>query len=362
MDFKLLDSIFSTLRLDPPSKLVLLEADSLRSIHVPPYPPDCPALILNLDSHELAFAVKTILLANYPASFSIRVIHEKEIQETSVEKLDGLNQWNANTSLYVPSLGEGTSFEAFHEIVAHLRAPNGCPWDREQTHESLRTNLLEEAYETLDTIDKRDFTAMHEEFGDLMLQVLLHSQIAYEESEFSITEVIKGICDKLVRRHPHVFGDVKVNSVNDVLQNWEKVKETERKTKGEKQKGFLDGIPAALPALGQAQEYQSRAARVGFDWPEIDGVLDKIKEEIQEVKEADGLDHITEEVGDLLFALVNLARWKKVDAESALRGTNLKFKRRFAHIETGARSQGKNLSDLSLDEMESLWQEAKKKE
>lgn len=359
MDFSLVDSIFSTLRFVPPSKLVLLEADSLRSAHVPPYPPDCPALILGIDSKELASALKMILLANYPESFLVRVVRGDEIRETMLAKLDAANQWSAETSLYVPSLGEGTSLEAFQEIVAHLRAPNGCPWDREQTHESLRTNLLEETYEALDAIDRRDFSAMREEFGDLMLQVMLNAQIAYEESEFSIVTVIKNICDKLIRRHPHVFGEVKVKGVEDVLQNWEKLKEAERRDNG-KRKGILDGVSAALPALNQAQEYQSRAARVGFDWPGIEGVLDKIAEEIQEVREADAPGRVSEEIGDLLFALVNLARWQKVDAESALRGTNMKFKRRFAHIEAGAQAQGRDLSDLSLDEMESLWQEAKR--
>lgn len=362
MDISLVDSIFSTLRIAPPSRLVLLEADSLRSAHVPPFPPDCPALILGIGTKELASVIGTILLANYPESFSVQWVGRDEVREITVGKLDELNRWSADAGLYVPSLGEGTSFEAFQEIVAHLRAPNGCPWDREQTHESLRANLLEETYEALDAIDRRDFPAMREEYGDLMLQVMLNAQIAHEEAKFSITTVVKGICDKLIRRHPHVFGEVKVNGVGDVLQNWEKLKENERKTNGGEQKGFLDGVSAALPALNQAQEYQGRAARVGFDWPEIEGVLEKIAEEIQEVKQADAPDDVSEEIGDLLFALVNLARWKKVDAESALRGTNLKFKQRFAHIEAGAKAQGRNLSDLSLEEMESLWQEAKKKE
>jgi tetrapyrrole methylase family protein/MazG family protein len=195
--------------------------------------------------------------------------------------------------------------------------------------------------------------------GDLLLQTL-NSQIAYEEGAFTIQDVVKSIYDKIIRRHPHVFGEVKVDGVGHVLQNWEKLKEKERKDKQE-EKGLLDGVPAALPALNQAQEYQERAARVGFDWPEIEGVLEKIAEEIREVEEASEPGHVAEELGDLFFALVNLARWKNVDAESALRGTNLKFKQRFAYIEAGANGQGRNLSDLSLDEMESLWQEAKRK-
>jgi tetrapyrrole methylase family protein/MazG family protein len=173
--------------------------------------------------------------------------------------------------------------------------------------------------------------------------------------------VIRGVYDKIIRRHPHVFGDVEVGGVEGVLTNWEKLKEKERKH-AEQEKGLLDGVPLALPALSQAQEYQDRAARVGFDWPEIQGVLDKIGEEIREVKEASNEAELSDELGDLLFALVNLARWKKVDAESALRGTNQKFKRRFSYVERGAKSQGRNLTDLSLDEMEALWQQAKKVE
>ncbi|HEX2998493.1 MAG TPA: nucleoside triphosphate pyrophosphohydrolase, partial [Anaerolineales bacterium] len=263
--------------------------------------------------------------------------------------------------LYVPAMGEGTSFEAFAEIIAHLRAPNGCPWDREQTHESLRKHMLEESYEAISAIDSGDFVEMREEFGDLLLQVVLQSQIANEESQFNINQVVQGIYSKIVRRHPHVFGDVEVADVDGVLLNWEKLKEKERGKKKDG-KGFLDGVPLALPALSQAQEYQDRAARVGFDWPEIEGVLAKIAEEIDEVKRATNEEELAAEIGDLLFALVNLARWKKVDAESVLRGTNMKFKKRFSYIEQNAKKQGRELSSLSLDEMESFWQEAKHKE
>ena len=264
------------------------------------------------------------------------------------------------TCLYLPALNEGTSFEAFQEIVAHLRAPNGCPWDKEQTHDSLRKHLLEELYEAIAALDSGNFDSMREEFGDLLLQIMLHSQIASEEGEFTANDVVKGIYDKIIRRHPHVFGDAKVSGVDGVLTNWEKLKDKERKVKGEKEKGMLDGVPLALPALSQAQEYQDRAAHVGFDWPVIDGVLDKLAEEIQEVKQAETDFELADEIGDLFFVLVNFARWKKVDAESALRGTNMKFKKRFGYIETNAKKQGRSLSDMKLEEMDALWDEAKK--
>ena len=178
--------------------------------------------------------------------------------------------------------------------------------------------------------------------------------------QFNINQVIQGIHSKIVRRHPHVFGDLKLDGVDGVLANWEKLKEQERGKKKE-DKGMLDGVPIALPALSQAQEYQDRAARVGFDWPEIEGVLDKVKEEIEEIKNAETDFELASEIGDLFFALVNVARWKKVDSESVLRGTNAKFKKRFAYVEEGAKRQGRNLSDLTLEEMEALWNEAKKR-
>ena len=173
-------------------------------------------------------------------------------------------------------------------------------------------------------------------------------------------DVFKGIYDKLIRRHPHVFGETKVDGVGSVLKNWEKLKAEERAGGSEPEKGLLDGVPLALPALLQAQDYQDRAARVGFDWPEIEGVLEKIAEEIQEVRQAANEQELAGELGDLIFSLVNLARWKKIDAESALRGTNMRFRQRFAYVEAGAKKQARNLSDMSIDEMEALWQEAKK--
>jgi len=360
MDFNLVSSVFEILRITPPSKLTLLDAQTLASAHIPPFPPDMPALLTGVYSVELALQIKKVLLTVYPKEHEVNWVED---QKSKVGRLNDFQpstfDFQLSTCLYIPSLGEGTSFEAFVEIVAHLRAPDGCPWDKEQTHQTLRTHLLEESYETLTAMDENDSAGMREEFGDLLLQIVLNSQIGGEASEFTMTEVIKGIYDKIVRRHPHVFGDVELNSVDGVLQNWEKLKEKERGKKKE-DKGMLDGVPKALPALTQALEYQDRAARVGFDWPEVDGVLDKVREEIEEIKQAQNLDEVTAELGDLFFVLVNLARWRKVDAESALRGTNIKFKKRFGYVEQGAKKQGRNLSDMTLEEMDVLWNEAKK--
>lgn len=358
MDFSLATSTFDTLRLPPPSKLTLLDAQEFSSAHFPPTPPDVDTLILGIDSRELAAQVKVVLQANYPDTHGIFLVDGGKKKEERLEALSS-GDYSSSTCLYIPSLGKGTSFEAFAEIVAHLRAPDGCPWDKEQTHQTLRKHLLEESYEALSAIDANDAAGMREEFGDLLLQIVLNAQIANEIKDFSMREIIHGIYDKIVRRHPHVFGDVKLDGVNGVLKNWEKLKEKERGGKKD-DKGLLDGVPSILPALNQAQEYQDRAARVGFDWPEIEGVLDKIREEIEEIKQAQNLEEVTSELGDFFFVLVNLARWRKVDAESALREANFKFKKRFGYVEKSAKNQGRNLSDMTLEEMDAFWNEAKK--
>ncbi len=361
-----LEPTFRALGIDPFPQLVLIDALTLGQAHVPSYAPDSPVLVSQIYSRIVASEVKSTLGSIYPDQHPVRFVHGAGTQDELVEDLplyeiDRSEHIGLLSSLYVAPLGEGTSFEAFQEIVAHLRAPDGCPWDREQTHASLRTHLLQESYEAMAAMDAGDPDGMREEFGDLLLQIVLNAQIANEEGDFSANDVIRDIYDKIIRRHPHVFGDVKVAGVQGVLSNWEKLKEKERKH-SDQEKGLLDGVPVAMPALSQAQEYQDRAARVGFDWPEIEGVLEKIAEEVHEVQEAGSEPELENELGDLLFALVNLARWKKVDAEAALRGTNQKFKKRFAYIEQGAKKESRNLSDLSLDEMEALWQKAKRDE
>jgi tetrapyrrole methylase family protein / MazG family protein len=358
MNFSLVSQTFDVLGISAPPRLILLEALTLSSAHVPPYPPDMPVLFLNVDSKPTALHLKAVLLTTYPKEHEVIWVSGARKNAERIEDIGG-DGLSGDTCLYVPALGEGTSFESFAEIVAHLRAPNGCPWDKEQTHESLRKHLLEESYEAIHAIDSGDLTDMREEFGDLLLQVVLQAQIANDEKQFNVNQVVQGIYSKIVRRHPHVFGDLKLDGVDGVLANWEKLKEKERSEK-RAERGLLDGVPLALPALSQAQEYQDRAGRVGFDWPEIEGVLDKVKEEIDEIKNAETDFELASEIGDLFFALVNLARWKHVDAESALRGTNMKFKKRFAYVEQGAKSQNRNLSELTLEEMDGFWNEAKK--
>jgi len=231
MDLSLIAKVFEMLQITPPSRLALLDARTLASAHVPPYPPDMPVLLTNIDSQELALHLKDILLTTYPEEHEVFALRGSEKKEERPAALGDF--FEEEYSLYVPALGEGTSLESFAEIVAHLRAPNGCPWDREQTHETLRKHLLEESYEAISAIDSGDFADMREEFGDLLLQIVLQSQIANEEGQFNINQVIHGIHSKIVRRHPHVFGDLELEDVDGVLANWEKLKEKERRQKAE---------------------------------------------------------------------------------------------------------------------------------
>ena len=361
-----LEPVFAALRLDPFPRLVLMDAIEVSQAQMPAFPPDAPVLVAQVYSRLVAAEVKVTLNTIYPDDHPVRLVHaagtnDEIIEEIKLYEIDRSENIGLQTALFIPPLGEGTSFEAFQEIVARLRAPDGCPWDREQTHQSLRQHLMEEAYESLAAMDANDPKEMAEEFGDLLLQIVLNAQIASEEGEFNMSAVLKNIHDKIIRRHPHVFGNLSVEGTQGVLKNWEKLKALEREESLEPEKGLLDGVPLALPALVQAQEYQDRANRVGFDWKEIRGVLEKVTEEIQEVKEASDEEELKAELGDLFFALVNLARWKKVDAESALRGANMRFRERFGFVEKKAKQNGRILSEMSLDEMEGLWQEAKGK-
>lgn len=359
-----LEPICSALGVDYFPHTALVDAFELATHHVPGFPPDRPALVAQVYNRMVAADVKLTLNTVYPDEHPVTLVHAAgtsgQVLETiPLYGMDRSEQIGLLTVLYVPPLAVGASFEQFQEIIAHLRAPDGCPWDREQTHQTLRQHLLEEAYEVLAAIDSGDVNQMREEFGDLLLQVVLNAQIASEDGEFGMADVIKGIHDKIVRRHPHVFGDTAVDGVGEVLQNWEKLKAAERQEKGELHKGVLDGVPLALPALSQAQEYQARAARVGFDWPDVEGVLSKIREEIDEVNRAEDAQAVSAELGDLLFSIVNLVRWKGMEAESILREANLKFKRRFAHVEARARDLGKPLQELPLETLDEFWNEAK---
>jgi MazG family protein len=250
------------------------------------------------------------------------------------------------------------------DIMARLRDPNGgCPWDVEQNFATIAPYTIEEAYEVAEAIAKGDKAELRDELGDLLLQVVFHAQMAKEEGSFTFEDVVESISTKMIRRHPHVFADAEIKTAEAQTVNWEVIKEQERAAK--KRERTLADIPAALPALMRAQKLQARAARVGFDWPDTRGVIDKIKEELAEVEAAIASGdkaHTEEELGDLLFAVTNLARFVGADAETALRGTNAKFVRRFEFIEDALKADGKHIKDARLDEMEALWNAAKKEE
>lgn len=252
-----------------------------------------------------------------------------------------------------------TQFAALVEVVAKLRSPQGCPWDRKQSHASMRECLLEECYEVLDTLDKGDTGKLCEELGDLLMQVVMHVQIATEEGEFQMGDVVEGISSKLIRRHPHVFGSVEVKDADEVLLNWEELKKKERENEQEGEKSMLDNIPKALPSLAYSQEIQSRAARVGFDWEEDSGVIDKLAEEVDEFRRAGSPKEREDEFGDMLFTLANIARRMDIDLESALRNASGKFFRRFNHMEKLCRERGRSFAELSFDEQNALWEQAK---
>lgn len=292
----------------------------------------------------------------------------------------------------------GERFERAVGIMARLRAPGGCPWDREQTFDSIKPYTLEEAYEVVEAIDNRDWDELVGELGDLLLQVLFYSEMAQEERRFTIDEVLDTLSNKLVTRHPHVFGDVKAETSGQVLKNWEAIKAEEKKKrleqgggkspKEDKKESVLSGISSGVPALLEAHKLSSRAAHVGFDWPNIEGLFEKLKEETEELQAEvekipppgpvplgrgvagakgsalpEELHHrLEDEIGDMFFVLVNIARYLSVDPESALRKTNRKFRRRFQYVEEQLRAQGKTPDDSTLDDMEALWQDAKRTE
>jgi tetrapyrrole methylase family protein/MazG family protein len=270
-------------------------------------------------------------------------------------------------------LSAGRWFEKLLAVQARLRAPNGCPWDREQTHQTLRTYLIEEAYEVLEALDSRDDAKLAEEMGDLLLQIVFHSQIAKEEGRFSVSDVIHVIHDKMIRRHPHVFGEIRAKDSAEVLRNWEQIKAQERRLKNETDKptsnkpaaepSLLDGVSRALPATLEGFQLTRKVARIGFDWEDAGGVIEKLAEETEELKEAlkSGDERrVEEELGDLLFAAINLSRFLKTDPEIALKKANTKFSRRFRAMEKATRASGREFKELAREEMEAFWDETKK--
>lgn len=257
----------------------------------------------------------------------------------------------------------GRKFAELVAVMARLRAPGGCPWDRKQTFDSIKSYLLEEAYEVMDAIDRRDWRGLEEELGDLLLQPVFFAEMAAEQGLFGIADSLDAINRKLVRRHPHVFGDAQAETPDDVKKRWDEIKKEEKAEQGAMADGsVLDGVPRNLPALMEAEKISHKAASLGFEWPDIGGVVDKVQEEARELaaaRESSDQEKIEHELGDLLFTIVNLARFLKVDPEQALRKTSTRFRNRFRHVEQGVAAAGATLRETPLDRMEALWQEAK---
>ncbi len=255
-----------------------------------------------------------------------------------------------------------SEFERLVDLMARLRAPDGCPWDREQTHDTLKPYLIEEAYEVLDAIDSGDHTQLVNELGDVLLQVVFHAQVAHEGGRFEIEDVAKAISDKLVRRHPHVFGDVEAKDADEVLKNWEQIKSEERHEKGQDSPSILEGIPRHLPALLRAERIQKKVARVGFDWDNTEEIAVKAREEVEEFIEAlssEDQERMIDELGDILFSIVNLARFVGLSPEEALTRTNAKFIERFRYIEKELQERGTTPEASTLEEMDKLWEQSK---
>ncbi|MFC6335162.1 nucleoside triphosphate pyrophosphohydrolase [Paenibacillus septentrionalis] len=367
-----LDAAFTALRFDPIEGFALLDAAALSPAQLQP---QLHIIIGQVYDQYTASDVKLALMERYPDEYEVIVGHalgiegQEQILHVPIYELDRMEGYHNLSVIYVPRSTDDAlrnrTFERLHEIVAILRSPGGCPWDMEQTHQSIRKNFIEELYEALEALDNDDPQAMQEEFGDVLLQLMLHSQMEEELGSFSMFDVIQTLNEKLVYRHPHVFGEQSASNAEDALKSWEAMKQKEQEEKGiaEKRPSKLDGIPKDLPALLTAYKLQKKAAKVGFDWDDIGPVLDKIVEELEELKkelESGDQDKQAAELGDLLFAVVNASRFIGADPEEALARTNLKFKTRFQYIEEQLRINGKSFDNTNLVEMDHWWDQAKK--
>ncbi|MCC6601878.1 MAG: nucleoside triphosphate pyrophosphohydrolase [Anaerolineae bacterium] len=339
----------------------IFDAIEVAQYHYPPVNPDFPLLLGQVYSRMLASELKLVLTAVYPDEHPVTLIHQAGDDDQSIEQvplyaIDRSDAVSHLTSLFVPPLPTPSTLNALAETVAILRSPDGCPWDQEQTPQSLRSGFLEEASEVLVALDEDDMDGLREELGDVLYHLVMQTQMASEAEEFRLAEVIAGIDAKLKYRHPHVWGDWQVSDSAEVVANWELLKAQE---KADRSESLVDNIPQALPALAYSQKLQGRVRKVGFDWPSIDGVYEKLQEEVVELQTAVSPQHRAEELGDLLFVTVNLAKWLDIDAESALREANAKFSRRFRTLEKLAQMRQMKLAEMDLDSLEALWQEVK---
>ncbi|WP_373894548.1 nucleoside triphosphate pyrophosphohydrolase [Virgibacillus natechei] len=362
-----LDDLFTALKIDPIDGFQFVDGTSFErsQLHYRQHTVFCQVYDPFITSE-----VKLALLEDLPADYEITVVEaagsaDEMIRTIPLEELDRFMEVSNLTSVYVPPAPEALlnhTFTRLRETIATLRSPNGCPWDKVQTHESLRQYAIEEVYELIDAIDNQDDENIIEELGDILLQVMLHSQIGEDDGYFNVDDVIAAVTNKMIHRHPHVFADTAVDSVDDVYKNWDELKKEE---KGKQRKSMLDGIPKHLPSLSKAFKLQKKAAKVGFGWDDVNDIWNKLDEEITEVQEAIKAKDNTEiekEFGDVLFVLANLTRYYKINPEIALNQTNQKFISRFSFIEEQLEAQGKTMENSLLEEMDALWDQAKEGE
>lgn len=364
-----LDALFTAVRIDPIEGFQLLDATTFRGEE---WSPSLHAVFCQVYDSFVASNVKLSLMEQLPDDYPIYIVtaagtKDEQVKRVPLYELDRETGLDNLTSVYVPPVKDEPllyhRFETLRRVIATLRGPNGCPWDRKQTHASLKCYLLEEAYELLEAIDEGDDDHMVEELGDVLLQVMLHAQIGADRGLFSIDDVIRTLTAKMIRRHPHVFGDVTAETAEQVVANWEKIKEKEKG--GGLSESILADIPKSLPGTMRAYELQKRAAKVGFDWDDAAPIWQKVEEEMAEFRaETSGgrRDRLVGEFGDLLFALINLARYYGIQPEEALQMANDKFARRFAYIEEQVRKSGRSITSFSLAELDRFWEEAKENE
>jgi tetrapyrrole methylase family protein / MazG family protein len=364
-----IDALFQSLRIDPIEGFQLLDGTAL---HKNELQIGGHIIISQVYDQFIASNVKLTLMELLPDDYEVYIVtaagsRDEVIEKLPLYELDRKVTINNLTSIYVPPIEDEQillkNFAKLREIIAVLRGPNGCPWDMEQTHESLKKYLIEETYEVIDAISSGDIDNLIEELGDVLLQVMLHAQIGEDEGYFSIDEVIEGLSTKMIRRHPHVFGDKQANTAEEVVRNWQEIKQEE---KGKMKQSLLEGVSTSLPNLLRAYELQKKAAKVGFDWQKIMPAMAKVKEELQEFEnELNGTEeHLLlakREFGDLLFAFVNVARFLDIHPEEALFETNEKFIRRFHFVEIKVKESGKSFEEHTLEELDQYWDQAKRK-
>ena len=361
-----LDAIFNSVKIDPIDGFTLLDGTSLKKDQ------------LNLKQHMfigqvydnyVASDVKLTLMEVLPYDYEVAIVtaagsKEEVIKYVPLVELDREVELNNLTSLYVPPVTKeeqlNKTFNRFREIVSILRGPNGCPWDKEQTHESLKTYILDEAYELIEAIEEDDIDGIIEELGDLLLHIVLHAQIGEDDGFFAMEDVLQSASEKMVRRHPHVFKNQEDKTVEEIVQSWDEIKKEEKQGTRDY---VLSGVPQSYPALKRAQIYQEKAAKVGFDWDDVEDIWNKVLEEIGELKTEMEMksNRISDEFGDVLFALVNFGRFYEIDSELALQKTNKKFFNRFEYVEQQVLNSGKSFSEFNLEQLDVFWDEAKKK-